>query len=99
MSRKSSKLIEISKMFEEINIEFDKLNNGGIKDMINIIKKQNDTRYAPNVRHKMEDIILITLFAILAKCNEWTEIESFARKKERWLKSYLELPNGIPSCS
>lgn len=97
MSRKSSKLIEISKMFEEINIEFDKLNNGGIKDMINIIKKQNDTRYAPNVRHKMEDIILITLFAILAKCNEWTEIESFARKKERWLKSYLELPNGIPS--
>ncbi len=45
----------------------------------------------------MEDIILITLFAILAKCNEWTEIESFAKKKEKWLRQYLELPNGIPS--
>lgn len=97
MSKKSSKLIEISKMFEEINIDFDKLSNGGINDMINIIKKQNDTRYAPNVKHKLEDIILITLFAILAKCNEWTEIESFARKKEKWLRKYLELPNGIPS--
>ena len=73
------------------------LNNEGIKDMILIVKKQEDTRYAPNIRHKMEDIILIVLFAILAKCNEWTEIESFAKKKEKWLKKHLELPNGIPS--
>ena len=61
------------------------------------MKKQEDTRYQPNIKHKMEDIILITLFAVLAKCNEWTEIESFAKKKEKWLKQYLELPNGIPS--
>ena len=45
----------------------------------------------------MEDIILITLFAVLAKCDEWTEIELFANKKEKWLRKYLELPNGIPS--
>ena len=97
MSKKSSKLQEISKIFSEINIEFDKLSNEGINDMINIIKKQKDSRYAPNVKHKMEDIVLITLFGILAKCNEWTEIESFAKKKEKWLRKYLELPNGIPS--
>lgn len=97
MSKKSSKLNEISKMFSEIDIEFKELSNEGIKDMIAIVKKQNDTRYTPNVKHKMEDIILITLLAILAKCNEWTEIESFAKKKEKWLRKYLELPNGIPS--
>ena len=97
MSKKSSKLKELGKMFEEINFEFEQLNNEGIEDMITIIKKQEDTRYKPNVRHKMEDIILITLFAVLAKCNEWTEIESFAKKKEKWLRKYLELPNGIPS--
>lgn len=97
MSKKSSKLLELSNMFEKINIDFDKLNNKGIKDMINIIKRQDDTRYQPNVRHKIEDIILITLFATLAKCNEWTEIESFAKKKEKWLRKYLELPNGVPS--
>ena len=34
---------------------------------------------------------------MLAKCNEWTEIEMFAHKKEEWLKKILELPNGIPS--
>lgn len=97
MSKRSSKLMEISNMFDEINVDLKKLNNKGIKDMITIIKKQNDTRYQPNVRHKIEDIILITLFGLLAKCNEWTEIELFAKKKEKWLKKYLELPNGIPS--
>lgn len=61
------------------------------------MKKQEDTRYQPNIKHKIKDIILITLFTVLAKCNEWTEIESFAKKKEKWLKQYLELPNGIPS--
>ena len=84
-------------MFDEINIDFDELSNDGIKDILTIVKKQNDTRYQPNVKHKIEDIILMTLFAVLAKCNEWTEIESFAKKKEKWLKKYLELPNGIPS--
>lgn len=97
MSRKCGKLAEISEMFKGIEIDFEQIENKGINDMITIIKKQNDTRYQPNIKHKMEDIILITLFAILAKCNEWTEIETFAKKKEGWLRKYLELPNGIPS--
>lgn len=97
MSKRSSKLNELRKMFYDIEIDFEQLRNEGINDMINIIKKQNDTRYQPNVRHKIEDIVLIVLFAILAKCNEWTEIEAFAIKKEKWLRKYLELPNGIPS--
>lgn len=97
MSKRSSKLMEISKMFDDINIDFYELSNDGINDILTIVKKQNDTRYQPNVKHKIEDVILITLFAVLAKCNEWTEIESFAKKKEKWLKKYLELPNGISS--
>lgn len=97
MSKKSSKLKEISEMFKEMNIDFNKLKNKGINDMITIIRRQNDERYQPNVKHKLEDIVLITFFGVLAKCNEWTEIESFAKKKEKWLKQYLELPNGIPS--
>ncbi len=68
MSKKSSKLMEISERFDKININFDELNNQGINDIITIVKKQEDIRYQPNIKHKIEDIILITLFAILAKC-------------------------------
>ena len=39
MSKKSSKLMELSNMFEKINVDFDKLSNKGIEDMIEIIKK------------------------------------------------------------
>lgn len=97
MSKKSSKLMEMESMFKDIDFDFNDLNGNAINDIITIVKKQKDTRYQPNVRHKIEDIILITLFAVLAKCNEWTEIESFAKKKEKWLNKYLELPGGIPS--
>ena len=78
-------------MFDKIEIDFEQLSNGGINDMINIIKNQNDTRYKPNVRHKMEDIILITLFGVLAKCDEWTEIEIFARKKRKMVKKIFRI--------
>ena len=40
MSKKCSKLKEIRDMFNEISINFENLNNEGIKDMILIVKKQ-----------------------------------------------------------
>lgn len=38
---------------------------------------------------------MIVFFALLGNANEWKEMESFARKKEAWLRKYLELPFGI----
>lgn len=38
---KSSKLMKLSNMFEKINIDFDKLSNKGIENVIEIIKKQD----------------------------------------------------------
>jgi hypothetical protein len=32
-----------------------------------------------------------------ANANEWAEIEVFAKKKEKWLRQHLDLPNGIPT--
>ncbi len=45
MSKKSSKLMEISEMLDKININFNELSNQSIKDIITIVKKQEDTRY------------------------------------------------------
>ena len=52
MSKKSSKLMEISEMFDKIDINFNELNNQGINDIITILKRHEDTRYQPNVKHK-----------------------------------------------
>jgi len=47
--------------------------------------------------HKLEDIIIITLFAVISGCNEWKEIELYGKTKIEFLKKFCELKNGIPS--
>lgn len=97
MSKRSKKLEEIRNMFKDINLNFHNIEDNAINDFIGIIKMSKDSRYQPNTKHLMSDIIMITLFAIISKATEWQEIEAFAKKEEEWLKKYLELPNGIPS--
>lgn len=40
---------------------------------------------------------MIVFFAVLANANEWAEIETFAKKKEKWLREHLDLPYGVPT--
>ena len=56
-----------------------------------------DYRHPSYVKHKLQDILSICILGFLADCNEWEEIADFARHKEKWVKKYLELPNGVPS--
>ena len=56
-----------------------------------------DYRHPSYTKHLLGDIIMIVFFAVLGNANEWGEIESFARRKEKWLRKYLELPHGIPT--
>jgi predicted transposase YbfD/YdcC len=49
-----------------------------------------------NLRHKLADILVIGLCTILCKGEDFTDMEDFGNEREDWLKSFLELPNGIP---
>lgn len=49
------------------------------------------------VLHKMMDIIMLVFFASLGNADDWVEMEVFGRAHEKFLRKYLELPNGIPS--
>lgn len=54
-------------------------------------------RQTRNKLHKLEDIVMITLCAILCGFEDWVSIEDFGGENEQWLRGFLELPNGIPS--
>lgn len=56
-----------------------------------------DPRQAHKVRHSLEDIVLLAIFAVISNAQSWTEIEAFGQAKQDWLKQYLRLENGIPS--
>ena len=50
-----------------------------------------------NFRHKLSDIFIIAVLGSICGADGWVEIERFGKAKEDWLRTFLELPNGIPS--
>ena len=48
-------------------------------------------------RHTLLDIITIALCGIICGADSWVDIELFGKCKEDWFRTFLELPNGIPS--
>lgn len=54
-------------------------------------------RETRNKLHKLKDIVMITLCAVLGGFEDWVSIEDFGYANEEWLRGFLELPNGIPS--
>lgn len=59
--------------------------------------KVSDPRIDRTKRHKLLDIICIAICAVICGADNWVEVENFGRQKEVWLRTFLELPNGIPS--
>jgi predicted transposase YbfD/YdcC len=55
---------------------------------------RRDTR---NKKHRLIDILVIALCGTIAGCQSAVEIAAYGRAKEAWLRTFLELPNGIPS--
>jgi predicted transposase YbfD/YdcC len=47
--------------------------------------------------HRLDDILVITLCAVICGADSFEEIERFGRARHDWLKQFLALPKGIPS--
>ena len=47
--------------------------------------------------HLLKDIIAIAILTIISGADGWVAIEAYGNAKYEWLKSFLELPNCIPS--
>ncbi len=50
-----------------------------------------------NKRHKLIDIVVITICGAISGADKWDDIEKFGKVKESFLRGFLELPHGIPS--
>ncbi len=52
---------------------------------------------AHNVIHKLHDILVIAICAVVCGANGWAEVEQFGNSKQSWFRTFLDLPSGIPS--
>jgi len=56
-----------------------------------------DFRRSHKQLYDLESILLIGIISVICGADSWNEMENYARSKEDFLRSFLDLPNGIPS--
>lgn len=56
-----------------------------------------DPRVERTRLHPLVSILVIALCAVICGAESWDDIAAFGEAKEAWLKTFLDLPHGIPS--
>ena len=56
-----------------------------------------DPRDARKTEHRLVDILTITLCAVICGADDWVAVAMYGEAKQAWLRTFLALPNGIPS--
>ena len=56
-----------------------------------------DPRMNRTRRHILGDIVALAICAVICGADGWAQVAQFGRCKEKWFKTFLHLPNGIPS--
>jgi len=56
-----------------------------------------DPRCSGKVEHRLIEVLVIAVCAVIACAESWDDIALYGRSKLAWLRTFLELANGIPS--
>lgn len=73
------------------------MNDDHVRSAVEHFSALPDPRVERTKKHKLTDIVVIALCAVIANAESFVDIEDFGRAKEEWLRKFLELPAGIPS--
>lgn len=65
--------------------------------LISIFGQIEDPRRDLTKLHQLNDILLIGVISVICGADSWNEMELYAQEKEDFLRTFLDLPNGIPS--
>lgn len=68
-----------------------------VRPLIECFEGLPDPRMDRTRRHKLVDILVMGLCSQLTGGESFTDMEDFARVRLDWFKTFLELPNGVPS--
>jgi predicted transposase YbfD/YdcC len=68
-----------------------------LEALITQLETIEDPRCEWRVEHRLLDILVIAVCAVLGEAESFEDIALYGRCKRQWLEGFLELPNGIPS--
>ena len=68
-----------------------------VEKLVEHFSALEDRRCSGKVEHRLIDILVIAVCAVIACAESWDDIALYGRNKLGWLRSFLTLANGIPS--
>jgi len=68
-----------------------------VEKLVEHLARIGDPRCAGKVEHRLIDILVIAVCAVIACAESWGDIALYGRNKLNWLRTFLSLANGIPS--
>lgn len=69
------------------------MNGMSLLEHISVIR---DSRQSWKVEHKLTDIVLLMVAAVIAGSEGWEDIEDFWQDNLEWLQEYGDFTNGVP---
>lgn len=65
--------------------------------LVDAFASVHDPRVERTRLHRLVDILVIAMLAVINGSTAWSDMEAFAEVRLAWLQTFLELPNGVPS--
>jgi predicted transposase YbfD/YdcC len=79
---------------DELDQESSKAFKKSLEEHFNSVE---DYRRQGSIRHRLIDILFITICAVISGANDLKAVAMYAQRKQRWLIDLLALVNGVPS--
>lgn len=70
---------------------------GTPRGLVSCFRDLPDPRIDRTKSHKLIDVLVIGICTLVCAGETFNDMEDFGNAKHDWLKTFLELPNGIPS--
>lgn len=67
------------------------------RGLLRAFAELEDPRMDRTKKHSLSDILTLAICAVICGADGWVQVQEFAECKEDWFRTFLDLPNGIPS--
>ncbi|SFZ96994.1 DDE_Tnp_1-associated, partial [Chryseobacterium limigenitum] len=64
--------------------------------LLTFAKSIKDFRLNRKKLHPVENIVFITILAVICNAQDWEEVEDFGNSRKEFFAKYLDLKNGVP---
>ena len=64
--------------------------------LMEVLSGIEETRRGRSVMYPLHEVLIIMLLAVICGATSYAKVEMFGNSKQAWLKTFLELENGIP---